>query len=399
MTRKFKTFLAFSAAALMFSACNQDKPVKIGAVLPLTGQWEVYGDPIRKGVELAAEQLAQDPAQTVAIELDIRDSESNAENAAAVLEALYAEGALAAVGGVTTAEALAMIPVVDKKDRVLISPSATSPRLTGISRTFYRVAPSDFREGAKMGNYAAQGLQLTKVAIIAAESPYARGIQDVFKSEFERYGGEVPGVVEYPSGTTEFEPFIDEVLAFEPQAVYVADYAFEIAGIISEIRDKGFKGRILTTHALNAPGVFENLGAKAENVLLTQSVFDVASDDPAVKNFVVAYQEKYGELPNVFAAQAYDALGVLASALQNGGRLPNEFQKGMRSLSDFTGASGAIQFDEKGDVGKFPRVYAFEGGQLVDFEKRTKERLEELKRRMEEIKRRQREEARRQNTG
>ncbi|MEM7482373.1 MAG: ABC transporter substrate-binding protein [Acidobacteriota bacterium] len=395
MTRNYKAFLAVGILALAAGACDPDRPVQVGVVLPLTGQWDVYGVPIKQGIELAATHLAEDSDRRFDIALDIRDSESNAERAAELLEATYDEGSLVAIGGVTSAEAEEMVPVLDREDRIMISPSATSPRLTGISSNFFRVAPSDFREGAKMGNYAAQGLELGTVVILAAESPYANGIQDVFKTEFERYGGEVLGVIEYPTGTTDFEPFIDQVLELEPNGVYVADYAFEIAGIIDTLRERDYDGRILTTHAFNAADVIERLGENAEGVLLTQSLFDPNSDDPHVKKFVEAYRETYGEEPNLFAAQAYDAFGVIGVALKEAdSRLPNDFRKGIRAFQDYIGASGPIQFDEKGDVGKFPRVYGVEEGVMVDFEKRMEEKKKELMERMEELKRRQREAAR-----
>jgi branched-chain amino acid transport system substrate-binding protein len=289
-----------------------------------------------------------------------------------------------------------MIPVIDKAERVLLSPSATSPSLTGISSMFFRVIPSDLREGAKMGNFVAQELDINRVVIIAAQSPYATGIQDVFKSEFERYGGEVPAVVEYPTGTIDFGSFVDEALSHDPEAVYVADYAFEIGNIIQLVRQKGFRGRILTTHAFAAPSYFGQVGNASEGVLLTQVVFDPAGEDPVVRRFVDAYREKYGETPNSFAAHGYDAMMVIGQVIKSGeihsGR---DFYQELRNVRDFVGAAGPVQFDEKGDVGKFPRVYAIEGGELVDFEIVVEERKREIQRRLRELQQRQRDAARR----
>ena len=88
-------------------------------------------------------------------ELTILDSESDPQKAAQHLTQLFEDGTLAVIGGVTTAEALAMVPAADLANRVLLSPSASSPELTGISEFFFRVFFSDFDEGIKMGHFAA----------------------------------------------------------------------------------------------------------------------------------------------------------------------------------------------------------------------------------------------------
>ena len=400
MTRNAKAVLVFGVAcALGVGSCNPHSPITIGAVLPLTGQWEIYGTPIRKGIELAYDEAQSNPGSGHPIKLDIRDSESHAQKGAEQLAALYDEGALAAIGGVTSDEALAMVPVMDKMDKVLLSPSASSPKLTGISSNFFRIYPSDFREGAKMGNFARQTLSINKAVIIAAESPYALGVQDVFKTEFERYGGEVAAVIEYPVGHTEFAADVKKALAYDPEAVYVADYAFEISSIVKDLRQQGFTGKILTTHAFAAPGIMSQVGAAAEGVILTRTIFDVNSTDPAVKSFVEAYKAKYkGEEPDAFAAHGYDALKVVQMAMAKGGTTPREFWKGMKQVK-LQGASGLVQFDEKGDVGQFPRVYRIEkDGKLIDYEQYITDTKKEIQDRLDKL-RREAEAARRAETG
>lgn len=379
-------------AAVLSWSCGGDRPVTVGVVAPLSGQWELYGRPIVNGIELAHAQLAQDP-ESRQIVLEVRDSESDPARAGTLLRELFEGDAMIAIGGVTTPEALEMIAVLDEEEKVLISPSATSPRLTGISSLFFRIAPSDSREGAKMGGFAAQEQDIHKVVILAAESPDARGIQDAFKSELERYGGEILAVIEYPTGTTELEAQVDQALTHQPEAVYVAGYAFEIGTIIDLLEQKGFRGRILTTHAFAAPGVFGQVGTAAEGVLLTQ-VFDPASEDPAVHRFVDAYRAEYGEQPDSFAAHGYDAMMVIGAVLRSGEvHSSRDFGFELRNLRELVGVAGPVQFDEQGDVDKSPRVYAIESGALVDFEVVVEERNREVQRRLRELEERQSEAA------
>jgi branched-chain amino acid transport system substrate-binding protein len=298
---------------------------------------------------------------------------------------MYNQGAVAVIGGVTTDEALAMVASADRDDKVLLSPSASSPRLTGISRNFFRVFPSDFREGTKMGNFAAQTLGIDSTVILASQAPYARGIQDIFKTEFERYGGEVPAVIEYPVESENFSDLVAQALDQQPVAVYVADYAPNTATIVRELRSQGFAGKILATSAFAAPEVFADVGAAAEGVILTQTA--MPPDDPAVAAFSRAFEARFGTAPNLWAAHGYDALMVLVEAMREGGTTPSDLWKGMRSIRNYQGASGTIQFDERGDVSKFPRTYVVEDGALVDYDRAVEEQRQEILRRIEQLNR------------
>src|SRR5690606_11938136 len=116
------------------------------------------------------------------LELVVKDSQADPQLAVQLLGEAYGQGALAAIGGVTSDEALAMVKVAEERDRILISPSASSPALTGASSNFFRVFPSDFVEGTKMATFAAGTLDLEDAMILATEAPYGRGIQEVFKN-------------------------------------------------------------------------------------------------------------------------------------------------------------------------------------------------------------------------
>lgn len=372
-------------------ACGGDKPVKFGAVLPMTGEAAIYGQPIYKGVELAFEVLKGRSEYPYELELAIVDSESDPDKARQQLIDLYDDGVLAAVGGVTTAEALQMVAVADKYDRILVSPSASTPQLTGISKYFYRVFPSDAREGATMGNFATQKLKVKNVVILAKQDPYAKGIQQIFKTEFERYGGEVLDLIEFPADSSDFSGLMDRVMTLKPEAVYLAAYANDIAQMIRELRARNFKGKLFTTSAFSSPEIVEQVGEAAEGIFLTQAVFEVESEEPTIKGFVDAFRAKYGLTPDLYAAHGYDAMMILAESLRKAkGRTSSEFWKGIRSIRDFAGATGTIQFDERGDVQKFPRVYVVNNGALVDYQGEVEARRRKLLERLRNLEEEQR---------
>jgi branched-chain amino acid transport system substrate-binding protein len=387
---KKRRILVFLALLPVLLGCPGEEVVKFGAVLPLTGEAAIYGLPVHRGIDLAFEHLQSQQDLPYLLELVTVDSESDPEKAKELLIQVYRDGALAAIGGVTTAEALQMVAVADEFDRVLVSPSASTPQLSGISKYFYRVFPSDAREGATMGNFATQKLKAEKVVILAKEDAYAKGIQEVFKTEFERYGGEVLDLIEFPSLGSDLSGLVERVMTLRPDAVYLAAYAPDLAQMIKYLRDQGFKGTIFTTSAFAAPEIIAQVGRPAEGVFLTQAVFDIDSEDPIIRKFIDAYRAKYDLEPDLYAAHGYDSVLVLAEALRIGGRTSSELWKGIRSIRDFKGATGTVQFDERGDVQKFPHVYVVNEGVLVDYEAEVERRRRELLERLRELEENQR---------
>ncbi len=389
MIRRVVLLLAGLAVLL---GCGGGDAVKVGAVLPLTGEWSIYGQPIKNGIELAYKELTEGGDFPHQIELSIADSASNPDTGKQVLAELYGSGAVAVIGGATSSEALQMVPVADQYDRVLLSPSASNPELTGISKNFYRVFLSDAREGTTMASFAFGKLGIKSAVILAKEEEYAKGIQVVFAKEFARQGGEVLDLIEFPA-TSDVSGLVERVMTLTPEAVYIAAYAPDIAALLTALRGQGYEKYIFTTSAFAAPAVIEQQGQNAEGVFLTQTVFEPESEEEKIQNFVNTYRDAYGVPPDLYAAHGYDAMMVLAEALRKSGPIASDFWKGITSIREFAGVTGMIQFDERGDVQKFPRVYVVEDGNLIDYEAEVEKRRRELLERLRELERRQRRKA------
>ena len=85
------------------------------------------------------------------------------------------------------------------------------------------------------------------------------------------------------------------------------------------------------------------------------------------------------------AAHGYDAVMVLVDAIQKGGENATAFWKGMRAVHELKGVTGTLQFDEKGDVAKFPHVYIVRQGKAIDVEEERQRQIEEARKKMIEL--------------
>jgi len=384
------SFVLVLLGLTLATGCGDKEAIKFGAVVPLTGEQAIYGKEIANGIQLAYEQLKNSP-KPPNVELELVDSKSDPETGKAELERIFSEGARAAIGGVTTPEALAQVEIADQKNRVLLSPSASAKELTGISSYFYRVWPSNTREGGKMGQYAAQNLNMKTAAVLSADTAYAQGISSEFGSSFEQNGGKLLEVIEYPKNTEDLTALVERVISLKPDGIYVADYAEAAVRIIQMIKADGYAGNILTASAFATPQAIAMAGSAANGVFVTLPQFDAEDDKtPEVKAFVDAYRAKYGETPGNYAAHGYDAFNILYRASQEGGDKAHSFWKGMKAIKDFPGATGPLQFDDKGDVTKYPRVYFVNEGRVVDHAAYREKLLEEIRKQREDLERQMR---------
>ena len=377
---------AFFGLGLTLLGCGGGGPTKLGAVLPLSGSAAVYGQAIRKGIDLAAEQVNRDP-RGPKIEILVGDTASDPERAKKELTRVIGAGALAAIGGVTSAEALALVEVADDQNRILLSPSASLPQLSGISTNFFRIFPSDFSEGTVMARYAYDNLSLRTGVILAKQETYAKGIQQVFAEEYQRKGGKILEAIEFPASGGAFEALTERAAMLKPDFVYLAGYAEEVSAMIRDLRGQQYPGLILTTSSIAAATTIAKTGEAAEGAYFTQTSFDTegAKVPENVKTFVDAFRAKYREAPDLYAAHGYDAVLVLVEAMRQGGDSASAFWKGMRSVHEFPGVTGTLQFDDKGDVAKFPHVYIVTGGKAVDVEAERQRQIEIARQKMIEL--------------
>ncbi len=377
---------------LVAVGCVEQGAVQIGAVIPLSGSYSVYGQEIQRGMELALEEVQTNGGLEFEVSLRIEDSGSDPAQAANLLADVYTT-AMAAIGGVSSAEALAMVPAADEAGKLLLSPTASSPELSGISKNFFRIFLSSEAESVAMAPFVVDKLKQEQVAVLAASDAFGQGAADSFENA---WSGEMLGRFEFDADSADIAGPVSEAVATGAQAIYVAATGDSLVRAIQSLRDNGFvqtspekRAFILASSALASPEVLGAAGRAASGSYMTQTVFDPNDENEPTKSFVAAYEAKHQKKPDLYSAYGYDSVIVLVEALKEGGfMLPGDVAKGMKTLSNFPGVTGNIQFRENNDVQKFARVYYIDE-QLnpVDFDEYMKARMDELREKRDEIRR------------
>jgi branched-chain amino acid transport system substrate-binding protein len=333
----------------------------VGVVLPETGAAAVYGTALRSGIELGFEVSPSGAVGSQRVTVEYRDSGSDPARAVAAAEALYDRGAVVVIGGATSAEARAMITTADRRERVLLSPSASAPELCRLSRYFFRVYPSDELEGVAAADFLVVTLSAQRVVVVEEENDYTRGLLAVFVAELTSRGGRM--VASIRTGTDGFRrDLLDAVRAAD--AVYVCGYGDAILEALRTLRVGSFAGPVCTASAIGSSALLQRAGGFADGAYLPLATFDPAAGSTG-HDFVARYQAEYGLQPDVYAAHGFDAALAVRAALE---RMPqrsgSSLREALRSLSGVSGVMGELAFDDLGNVHRRLRIYRIRGGRL-----------------------------------
>lgn len=341
--------------------------VRIGVLLPLSGDAATWGVSMKEGIDLASEELARPGAATrVNIQLVTEDDRGTAATGVSATQKLLTVDKVRGIVGIANSSvALAILPLVDSAKVVIVSGGASSPKLSGASRFFFRTWPSDIFEAVLMARYLKERLKYERVGILYINNEYGVGLKDPFTKEFARLGGTIAVEETFPQDSTDFRTQLLRLVSAKSQALYLIGNPREMARCLKQARELSIRLPVLSTSAIKDPEVLKIAGRAADAVLFTDASFDSAGSNPETQRFVSAFKQKYNKEPGMLSVTGYDALRVLVQAFDAVGTEGEAVAKYLRELRDFPGAAGPIRFDERGDVSRPVRISEIRAGTFV----------------------------------
>jgi len=332
--------------ACALGACARGRDGSTYTIASASPANEAYGLMARQGTQLAVDVVnKRGGIRSHRLTVVTVDDEGTGATAAVVAQQLVdADSVLAVVGHANSSATVAAGRVYDGH-LPSVSPSASSPEITGLSRWLFRVIPSDSANGIELARFA-RNLGHTRAAILYENNSYGRGLADSFRRAF---GGQITSLDPVAVDGKEVEPYLAYLKVHEPGLIFVAGSDGSGLEILREARRQGIKSDFLggdgwagiTTDTVAAEGVY--VGAP----------FSADDPRPAVRDFVRAFRAKFGREPNGFAALAYDATMVVAQAIERAGPGRAEIRDYLASLSErnaYQGVTGQIAFQRNGDV-------------------------------------------------
>jgi len=344
------------AMSISFAQAQSPTVIKIASQSPLSGPQSVIGISIRNSVELAIEQMSGPLNEAgYTVEFVPFDDQATPDVGVANAQNMVNDSAiLAVIGHYNSGVALPSSEVYHANDLVMVSPANTNVNITdrGYS-TVNRICGRDDAQGAAGAQFAATLEGVETVYILHDTTAYGLGVSQFFQAEAEAQGLVVLGY----EGTEEaanFEGIIQPILALEPDLIYFGGIYSQMGIFINQARAAGYTGLFMGPDGLDSAEYSELAGDAGVGTYYT-SVAAPISVYPDAAQFAEDYVEKFGESPQPFAAQSYDATGIalesILRAIESAGGMPTRAQvaEAVRATEEYEGLTGTITFDENGD--------------------------------------------------
>jgi len=346
--------------------------LRVGAVLPLTGDSAAWGDQGRKGIEAAVKEINDSGGiNGQSLEVVYEDSQANPRLAVSAISKLISVDKVpAVVGDMVSATTLAMAPIAEEKQVVLIAPSASAPAISDAGKFIYRVWPSDLLEGSELAKWA-HGQGYKRVCVLYISTDYGLGLSKVFQQTFESLGGSVPSTQGYAQDETNFKPYLARVKSENPDAVYLISYYKDAALALKQAKEIGLNAQFFGATAVESPELVKLAGDAAEGLIYPTIVdFDPANPNDNQRAFIEKFRAAYKTDPDWASSHAHDALLVIAEAMRSGARTGDEIRQAIDKKREFSGVTGRIIFNEKGDVVDKPvAIKMVKNGKFEPFKK------------------------------
>lgn len=373
-----KTLSMILALAMIFMCCmtaSAEETLVIGATGPLTGDYANYGFSMKRGAEIAANEInAAGGINGWQVKFIMEDDGGDAESAVNAYNVLMDEGMVASIGS-TLSGCCLDVATESQADGILVLATTASMKECVQYDNCFRVCFTDPYQGVLSADFIADHEVATKVAIIYDKSnDYSVGITENFESEAAVRGLEVVTKQAFTNqSNTDFSVQLQACADSGAELVFLPIYAQEAAYVLTQAKSAGLETIFFGCDGLD--GIVTKIGEEnqdaCEGVMLLTPFAADAQDDLTV-SFVKAYQEAYGETPDQFAADSYDAVYVVKAAVEAAGVVPTDAdfnEKVIAAMTTITvnGLTGTMTWGEDGEVSKTANAVVIKDGAYVAY--------------------------------
>jgi len=358
--------LFVSLAAL--GAGAQGAAIKIGVPVPLSGGNAKMGNDISQAATLAVEEWnAKGGVLGRKIEIMAFDDACDAQQSVTAAHKLVDGGVVAVAGGYCSSVAIPASAVYHDAGVAFVADASSNPKLTdqGFENVF-RVIGRDDQQGPYAAGFMINALKAKKVAIIHDNTLYAKGLADATKAALEgKPGVQVVFFDAVTPGEKDFSAVLTKVKSLSPDVTYYTGYYPEGGLIAKQFKDLGVSGKFMAGDANNDPTFISEAGPASEGVFVTST--PLPQDQSSAKSFIDRYKKRWNQDPGPYSALEYDAVNVVINAIKQSGSTDRAAViKAITATKNYQGATGAINFDKKGDRTSVLYItYIIKGGKFV----------------------------------
>ena len=366
--RKFLMAVCIVTMLLCTGAWAADE-VRIGVVIPISGQAAMYGAYCKTGIELALKELAPDMTidlggKKVPLKILYEDNENKPEITANAYRKLIDQDEVCAIiGPESSSTALAGAPIAQSAGVPVVTIFPTNPKVTQVGDYIFRACFIDPFQGAVMAKYAYENLGARKAAVLYNNgNDFSKGLTEFFTKTFEQLGGKVVDVEAYGgSDIRDFNAQFNNIKASDAEVLFMPNTYFESGLQMHQARQAGIKLPLIGGDGWDTPDLV-TISAGAEEGAAYSCAFSHESTTPQAKKFVDAYKAAYNDVPNSNAVLSYEAMNIVYRAIEAAKSIDGAQIRDQIAATKLELPSGLIQFDEDRNPKKPAVIVMYKGG-------------------------------------
>lgn len=351
---------------------------KVGVIGPMTGGAAIYGTCVANSAQIAVDEINA-LGGDIQFDLMVEDDVNDAETSLNAYNALMDDGMQILVGTVTTTPALNVVPQA-YEDRVFtITPSASGDDVISIDNNdnVFQICFTDSNQGSRSAQYINEHFPDAKIAIIYKnDDQYSIGIRDNFKSEADARGMSIVYEGTFTEASqTDFNVQLAAAQSAGADLLFLPIYYTPASVILTQANAMGYAPTFFGVDGMDGILTAKNFDPSLAEGVYLLTPFSADAQDEMTQNFVSKYQEAYGEIPNQFGADAYDAIYTLYQAIQAAGVTADMSNEEIcdalievmptLAVTGLTSAGSEMTWDASGAVSKDPTAVIIENGTHV----------------------------------
>jgi branched-chain amino acid transport system substrate-binding protein len=359
------------AAVLLVAATAptraQDKTIKIGALLPMSGPGSYFGAQDKQGIELALDEINKSGVGGYKLEVKYEDSGCSPLPATQAAKRMLEQYKPAVVIGEECSDAtLAIMPLMEQAKVPFLNAGSSAIRITEPGNPWtFRIMPNEVMQGVDIATSAYTRLNARTAALLYENTNAGIGNAKVFNDTFTKLGGKILADIGFGRDINDFTSIATRVAGVGKIDV-IPTYTLEGQGLkITQALaqagvTKGGGGQAIQLGTIWLPFGFEQKAGKTALGYIRIVQFDPTDQRALVRNFVDAFKAKYGQDPTHLHAHAYDQIALIADTVKRGAKDAQSIRDALAATTSFTGVTGSVAFDKTNQNAKMDTIHYME---------------------------------------
>jgi branched-chain amino acid transport system substrate-binding protein len=348
-------FGTLTIAGLAPGAAARADEINIGVAGPMTGELAAFGEQLRRGSEMAVKDInAAGGVLGKQVKLVVGDDQCDPKQAVQVANDLVKQGVAFVAGHYCSGSSIPASAVYSEEGIIEMTPASTNPAYTedpaakGI-KTVFRTCGRDDKQGVFAGPWLAKSYPGKNVAILDDKSAYGQGLANETQKNMEASGMKTALRETYTAKEKDFSALISKMKEAKIDVVYVGGYHNDVALMMRQGREQGFKADFVSADAMNTAEFWSISGPAGEGLRFSDAASAINLD--SAKQVVEEFKaENY--TPEGYTLSTYAAIQAWAQAATKAGSTDGAKVADALRANDFKTVIGDVGFDDKGDLKK-----------------------------------------------